>query len=164
MKNKSKKSLVQIPVSMQLKNLNKDLINPENEIILHELDGISEMLVNYVKKPEDKPMRFKFIGTLIMFLSRYRYFTKSENLNIVKIIILNELYKKNVSDYSVMTLIKNEMRFSENNAAAFKSVIEKELRDACMHEYGILNIKDTRYRSIVKPMIRDFEDFYYSFR
>jgi len=158
------KSIIQIPLSIQLKEINRDLRNKKSEMILLELDGISEMFVNYVKKIEDMPMRFKFIGTLVTFINKYKYLAKLENLNIIKIILLNELYKKNINEPSVMMLIKNEMLFNEKNVAAFKFVIKKELREVCMSEYNISDRSDPRYKSVVKPMVRDFEDFYYSFR
>ena len=79
--------------------------------------SITAKKLNYVKKDEEIPMRFKFIGTLIMFVCKYKYFTKAENLYIIKMIILNELYKKNINDPSVMMLIKNEMHFNEKNVA-----------------------------------------------
>jgi len=158
------KSTVQIPISLQLIGINKDLGDSANVMLLLELDGISEMLVNYVENAEEKSLRFEFIGTLLMFVSRYKYFANMENLNIIKMILLNELYKKNLHDPVVIKLINSEMRFNEKQAAAFKSVIEKELREVCMREFEISGVSDPRYKSIVKPMIKDFEDFYYSFR
>jgi hypothetical protein len=155
---------VQTPISLKLKEINRDLEHNENEMMLLEIDGISEMLVNYVRKAEDIPLRFMFIDMLIIFVKKYAYFARIENLNVIKIILLNELFKKNQNEPSVLRLIKDEMRFTEKNAAAYKSVIEQELRELCMLEYNIPDRSDFRYRSIVKPMIKDFEDFYYKFR
>ena len=153
-----------IPLSTQLKKLNKELGSQNNQMILLELDGISEMLVNYVKSSDETAARLKYISTLMMFLTQYSYLCKPENLNVIKIILLNELYKKNSTDLSVMMLIKNEMRFNHQDASVYKAIIEKELREICMREYDITSVSDPNYRAIVKPMIKNYEDFYYSFR
>ncbi len=132
--------------------------------MLFELDGLNEMLLNYVDTLSDAHERMDFISMLVMFVSRYSYLSRPENLYVIKMVLLNELYKKNQDKISVIKLVKEEHHFCDQKAAAFKAVVKKELRDICMKENKISVTSDPRYYEIVKPFIKEFEDFYYSFR
>jgi hypothetical protein len=132
--------------------------------MLFELDGLNEMLLNFVDTQNDAQERMDFISTLVMFASKYSFLTRPENLYVIKMVLLNELYKKNQDKISVIKLVKDEHHFSDQKAEAFKAVVKKELREICMKECNIPDSSDTRYFEIVKPFIKEFEDFYYSFR
>ena len=97
-------NMYRVPLSFKLKEINRDLSNEEDEMLLYEIDGLSEMLVNYVKNSGDIPLRADFIDTLAMFIFKYRYFAKAENLYVIKIILLNELFKKNQDAYLQISL------------------------------------------------------------
>lgn len=152
------------PISMELKRINPTLDDARYDPDLFELDGLNEMLLNYVDTAQDALERNDFIGTFIMFIAKYTILSKPDYLYVIKMVLLNELFKKNQNKRSVLQLVNEEHHFSQQNSAAFKMIIKKELRDIMMREQGITSKSNHRYESIIKPFIHEFEDFYYYFR